>query len=1213
MKRRILSSLMALVLVFGLLPATAFAEEIPDTEPEVTIAEAPPAEEGETPLTAPEVKIGDMVYDTLEAAVTAADSGATIQLGEGNYTLYGVSGVGHTKGKDLTFVGRGADKTGWNIGAKVPDPAYFGTEYNGDYSFDGAGTVTFQNMTLRSGSKDYLGFIRADKTVVENCTINGKTFYWGYKSAEFTNTTFNCPSGDYALWTYSSPTMTFDNCTFNSSGKVINVFTDYGAGKNDIIVNFKGCTVVNTGFSLKPVLNINDSNMGDFKYILNISGNTTVTGVDVDGDTCSRLFGFGGKATTNNKGKTDVYFGDTPVWKDGKMVDAKAYHTDGVKVDGVAYDNGVDGANDSLYAEGYKDNAFEVTYGEWTKKPNGTKTRTVTKTCDYCGYQEKTTENAEADPIEWDVSKSKTATKLDTSTWTSNVTLSLPSAEENLASDVVFVLDGSSSANTCVVNESLTLLRSLKKSASDSGAAVNVCVVKFKRQAYKSDWFDLSKDFDAIQTAMETKYSGGTNLHAGLLAGQEALKEHTNVAAGRKYLILISDGSTYLYSKDGNWASDTPFTRSYYTKENYNGFAGGFWDNGMYEPNNYPEVNVVRPKTTSDVAAWQAYLNDVEERNAESNGDDYDYHCNYDLNFNQGKPSDDFKSQPSVQRSANNRDMAFYYADQVWQEIKNAGYNAYSIATEDGMAGAGNADDSHCFMNYLNGGESLNFSDIQKEILYAVGAGSKVEDKMGGAFDFVPGSLKLTVGGTELQSKADGNMTYFGDNAEELNETNCRFKVLYAPDTDAFVWTINENVSNFAPVQLTYTVKLTTPETTPGTYGVEDLNGEKKLSDAEEEKALFTNAYAVLNAKNSAGAPVKAQEFPKPSVSYTVKSSGGGGGSTTTYYYFAIEKVDAQDGHALNGAKFGLYLDGKQVATATSNRSGIALFRVSAGDYRKINAKSELYYQELTAPEGYVVSGGKIGMEKDDLTTNQTTAEKKAETVRNYRGSTPDLLNDADHFAYVIGYKDGNVRPYGLISRAETTTIFFRLLKDSVRDGNLLTSNTYTDVADDYWANTAISTMTGLGIVQGRSADTFDPKAPITRAQFAAICARFDTGKSSGTQTFTDIKGHWAEKYIERAAELGWIKGFEDGTFRPDTYITRAQAMTMINRVLNRIPEENSDLLAGMNTWPDCNPGDWFYLAVQEATNSHAFKHKAGNYETWTGMNKNPDWTRYEN
>lgn len=823
----------------------------------------------------------------------------------------------------------------------------------------------------------------------------------------------------------------------------------------------------------------------------------------------------------------------------------------------------------------------------------------------------------EADPIEWDISKSKTATKLDTSTWTSNVTLSLPSAEENLASDVVFVLDGSSSAETDVVQKSLALLGELKTAVDNSGAAVNVCVVKFKRQAYKSNWFDLSKDFDAIQAAMETQYSGGTNIHAGLLAGKAALEEHTNVAAGRKYLILISDGSTYLYSKDGNWASDTPFTRSYYTKENYKGFAGSFNDQGLYNPDNL-SGNVQRPKDTSDVATWQAYLNDVKLRNETVNGegktgDAYDYHCEYDNNFNNGIPSADFKSQPCEPRTANNRDMAFYYANQAWQEMKDAGYHLFSIATKDGSAGAGNADDSHCFMNYLNEGKVLDFADIKKEILYAVSAGSTVEDRMGNAFDFVPGSLKLTVGGTELQSKADGNVTYFGDDAENLNEGNYRFKVLYAPDADGFVWTINENVSNFAPVQLIYTVKLTTPETTPGMYGVEDLKGEKTLSDAEAEKALFTNAYAVLKAKNSAGAPVKEQEFPKPSVSYTVKSSGGGGGgSTTTYYYFAIEKVDAQDGHTLNGAKFGLYLDGKQVATATSNRSGIALFRVNESDYRKINAKSDLYYQELTAPEGYVVNSDEVSIEKSNLTTSWSKAEKDAETVRNYRGTTPDLLNDSDHFAYVIGYKDGNVRPYGLISRAETTTIFFRLLKDSVRDGNLLTSNTYTDVADDYWANTAISTMTGLGIVQGRSATTFDPKAPITRAQFAAICARFDTGKSSGTQTFTDIKGHWAEKYIERAAELGWIKGFEDGTFRPDTYITRAQAMTMINRVLNRIPEDESDLLAGMNTWPDCNHGDWFYLAVQEATNSHDFKHKAGNYETWTGMNKNPDWTRYE-
>ena len=336
-------------------------------------------------------------------------------------------------------------------------------------------------------------------------------------------------------------------------------------------------------------------------------------------------------------------------------------------------------------------------------------------------------------------------------------------------------------------------------------------------------------------------------------------------------------------------------------------------------------------------------------------------------------------------------------------------------------------------------------------------------------------------------------------------------------------------------------------------------------------------------------------------------------------YFFAIQKVDAQDGHALNGATFELYqLDkngkvvNRSVVTKTrqqGSKNGIALFSVD----NKNSYDGIWYYAEVTAPEGYVLDSTEHTIKAKDFSDTSGTAVRDAKTVRNYRGTTPDLLNDSDHFAYVIGYMDGNVRPYGLISRAETTTIFFRLLKDSVRDGNLLTSNTYTDVADDYWANTAISTMTGLGIVQGRSTTTFDPKAPITRAQFAAICARFDTGKSSGEQTFTDIKGHWAEKYIQRAAELGWIKGFEDGTFRPDTYITRAQAMTMINRVLNRIPEEESDLLPGMNVWPDCNPGDWFYLAVQEATNSHDFEHTAGNYETWTKLMKNPDWTRYEN
>ena len=1044
MKKRILSLLLILCMAVTLLPTAVFAEDATGTSSAGGTIYVDAVNGNDS-----NENVGqswETAYQTLKTAVTAAKSGDTIMLSAAKYTLYGIPSTNTTKGKDLTFVGQGADKTGWNIGAEVPDPDKFGTEYNGDYSFDGAKTITFKDMTLQSAGADYLGFIRADQTVVEDCIINGKTFYWGYTSASFKNTTFNCPSGDYAIWTYSSPTMTFNTCTFNSSGKVINVYTDYGAGKQDIMVNFENCTVNNTGKSLKPVLNINDSNMGNFKYILNISGNTTVTGVDADKDTCSRLFGFGGKAASNNKGKTVVNFGDTTVWEDGKMVDAKAYHTDGVTVDGVTYDNRVDGANDSLYAEGYKDNAFTITYSEWTKNPDGTKTHTVTKTCNYCGYQESTTETAEADPIDWDVSKSKIATKLDTNTWTSNVTLSLPSTEENLASDVVFVLDGSSSANTGVVNASLALLQNLKESASDSSAAVNVCVVKFKRQAYKSDWFDLSRDFDAIKTAMETKYSGGTNLHAGLLAGQEALEEHSNVAAGRKYLILVSDGSTYLYSKDGNWASDTPFTRSYFPAEPYNAFAGGYWDNSYYEPNNHPDVNVPRPKTTSDVATWQAYLKDVEERNAESHGDDYDYHCDYDLNFNQGKPSSDFKSQPCVPRSANNRDMAFYYADQVWQEIKNAGYNAYSIATEDGMAGAGNADDSHCFMNYLNGGEILNFSDIQQEILYAVGAGSTVEDKIGDAFDFVPGSLKLTVGGTELESKAEGNVTYFGDRAENLNEENFRFKVQYAPDTETFVWTINENVSNFAPVQLTYTVKLTNPETAPGTYGVEDLNGEKTLSEEEAEKALFTNAYAVLNAKNSAGAPVKAQEFPKPSVSYTVKSFIDASGSPAI---IAAACLNTKDHYSyLIG-----YSDGTVRPNGRITRAEVAtiFFRLLTDDARQRNWSSENNFSDVSADKWY-----------------------------------NNAVSTLCHMGVLGGYSDGTFRPNAPITRAEFAKI---AVSFSQANGSAVYSY-FTDVKTTDWFAPYVTTAKDSGLIEGYSDGSFKPENRITRAEACAIVNR---------------------------------------------------------------------------------------------------------------------------
>ena len=306
-------------------------------------------------------------------------------------------------------------------------------------------------------------------------------------------------------------------------------------------------------------------------------------------------------------------------------------------------------------------------------------------------------------------------------------------------------------------------------------------------------------------------------------------------------------------------------------------------------------------------------------------------------------------------------------------------------------------------------------------------------------------------------------------------------------------------------------------------------------------------------------------------------SSGGGGGGGTTYYILSYE--------ANGGTE---YKDER---------------------YKK-NTVVEL--DKVPTREGYTFTG----WYSDEELTDRIASIKMTSNKTVYAGweptGVPDWLNGKDHFAYVVGYSDGTVRPLNNISRAEVATIFFRLLNEDIREDNLTSTNTFADVNEGMWCNTAISTMAKLGVVKGRTAERFDPDAPITRAEFAAICARFDTSKRTGDSDFTDISGHWAEAEIERAASLGWIMGYTDGTFRPENYITRAEAMTMINRVLNRLPEDEDDLLDGMNVWPDNKPGDWYYLAVQEATNSHDFTRKGDVHEHWTKLNADPDWTQYQ-
>ncbi len=733
---KIMSMLLCSAMIMGLLPTIAFADEGPDPEPKYV------------------AWIEDTGYETLEDAVNAAESDDTITLGEGEYTLY--EKRADTLNKNLTFVGAGPDKTIWYIGAEVPDPDNFGTEYNGDYSFDGAGTVTFEDMTLQSGEVDYLGFIRADNTIVDGCTINGKTFYWGYTSATFKDTIFNAPEGDYAIWTYCSPIMTFDGCTFNVSGKAINVYRE--SGSYDVEVNYKDCAVESSKDG-KAVMNINDSLMGDCKFTINISGDNAVEGITPDDlnkeysknqedISCSRLFEFNTKYGAGNSGRTIVNIDDITVWENGEMVDHK-------------------------YSDGHKDNAFDETVGDWQTDADGKTFRTVEKICQYCGYTE----------------------------------------------------------------------------------------------------------------------------------------------TSREYC--------YTVTFDAN---------------------GGKWDDDSDEL----KVSVIEGETVTEP-----------------------------------------------------------------ETPERSGYNFEG---------------------------------------------------------------------------------WFDENDNEWDFDN----------------------------------------------------------------AVMGNL--VLVAK------------------WDKESSGGGGGGGTKYYTLSY---DSNGGTKYDNER---YRKGTVVKLDKEpKREGYEF----TGWYADEDLENKITEVKMTMDKTVYA-----GWEK-------TKTEPEKEEAGN---NIPDLLNGGEHFAYVAGYPDGHVKPERNITRAETAAIFYRLLKPEVQVKYATTNHSFPDVPNHEWYVTPVATLSSMGIICGRDDGTFDPNAPITRAEFAAICARFDESKVSEKVTFTDIDGHWAEKEIERAAALGWASGYPDGSFLPEKKISRAEAMTIINRVLCRLPETAADLLPGMKVWPDNLPGDWYYLAVQEATNGHKYEYKDGTYERWTEL-----------
>lgn len=321
--------------------------------------------------------------------------------------------------------------------------------------------------------------------------------------------------------------------------------------------------------------------------------------------------------------------------------------------------------------------------------------------------------------------------------------------------------------------------------------------------------------------------------------------------------------------------------------------------------------------------------------------------------------------------------------------------------------------------------------------------------------------------------------------------------------------------------------------------------------------------------------------------------------SGSSYGKVTLTKTDAEDTDTtLSGVKFALYKKGgKEIGEYTTDKNGeITVTRLSPGEY---------YWVEVSPAVGYSLDESKHSF---TIYKNRHTEM----TVENERSEIPAVFTN-DHYAYIVGYEDGLIRPEANITRAEVAAIFFRLLDSETRESYLSTENNFYDVNEGDWFNSSVSAMAAMKIISGYPDGGFHPSANITRAEFAAIASRFEQNGNTSEASFADIYEHWAQKEINVASNNGWVLGYEDGSFRPDQYITRAEAMAMVNRVLQRIPRDTDDLIAGMKMWKDnANTAKWYYLTVQEATNSHDYARRANGYEYWTSLRQAPDWNVYQ-
>lgn len=832
------------------------------------------------------------------------------------------------------------------------------------------------------------------------------------------------------------------------------------------------------------------------------------------------------------------------------------------------------------------------------------------------------------EPPTWELSKDKTATALD-SNYNSKVTLSLPAGDYPQTVDVVFTVD----CTSVLLYNYTGIIKEIEKIADElvgKDINLNVGLVGFGHESkvYLPLTNITEENVDAVMEEVKTTISndrdwlsnnGGTNIQKGILTGRELLdNSNTGALPNDQYFILMTDGAGFWYN---NANGETVCTAHRDSNQSLGNMDANNDVGGPTRINDSMYLRAVNEgKTFGDFIAEQgAAIEKSAERSFTTEGAKSAGELAYTTQDVQN-----YDVYPYL-----NMERGTYFAAKALQDVAAEGYSVITIGYNYNKFGLTSLNavskgfrewtaevGSYYTASMFNVQDA--FEGVRDEMIYLLDAGSQVVDIIGQGkddkgndynFDVVNlENMTITVGGVELnkvkiQSEEFPGSTTYGFFEGEIADGNYDFVVTYYPDgvADAdgetrehFVWSINTPVSKYAPAQFSYDVHLTNPQKAKGEYKVE------------------TNVEAVLTPVDSNETVGSTETFPVPELTYEVK----GGGSTTEHLMTVI--VEGKGNVVV-----------KDVQTVGANDTEVVeipfgvekqKFEMEAADGWKldkvevtINGKTEnlgdvdKYEMDESLIDGAVL---KAVFVKDN---DGGSGGGGSHRPNNKPDETPEALNGDDHFDYVVGYSDGLVHPERNITRAEVASIFFRLLQDDVREKNLTDQNPFNDVFTDDWFNVAVSTMYDMDIVYGRDNNNFDPNAYITRAEFAAIAARFDSEGYSGENLFTDIDGHWAANQINRAAEKGWISGYPDGTFGPDRYITRAEAVTMINRVLNRLPESADALHEDMNVFPDnMDTTAWYYLAIQEATSSHEYeKDKDGVYETWTDVLPDRDWAQY--